>query len=143
MDRCLCGHYRDQHEYALELGCVGRCTARPHDVPMCTCLCFRLRADLQDASSDCVDDGLGYHVAKIPQGVFGEVSKIEEELAEFKDALDQHCTVMALLELADLIGAIEGWLVQYHPSIELEDLLAMSAITKRAFIGRHRIPKGG
>jgi hypothetical protein len=84
----------------------------------------------------------GYHVSVIPQGTFGEVSKIEEELAEFKDALAQRCSVMALLELADLIGAIEGWLERYHPSVELGDLLAMTAITKRAFKSGQRQPKG-
>lgn len=82
--------------------------------------------------------GLGYHARSIPRGEYGEVSKIEEELAEFKDALAQKCSVMALVELSDLLGAIEGWLDRYHPSIELEDLRTMAAITKRAFTTGHR-----
>ena len=83
----------------------------------------------------------GYHVADIPRGRFGEVSKIEEEFLEFKDALQQKCSIMALVELSDLIGAIEGWLDRYHPEIDMSDLLSMSAITKRAFVMRHRVSR--
>lgn len=84
----------------------------------------------------------GYHVADIPQGQYGEASKIEEELHEFKDSLDQGCHIMALVELSDMIGAIEAWLDRYHPTITLDDLKEMSAITKRAFLSGHRVKKG-
>lgn len=83
----------------------------------------------------------GYHVAKIARGTLGEVSKIEEEFAEFKDALAQRCTVMALVELSDMLGAVEAWLNKFHPTVEMGDLMTMSAITKRAFESGHRKPR--
>ena len=76
---------------------------------------------------------LGYHKAVIARGVFGEDSKIYEEIDEFADALDQNVQIMALVELSDVIGAIEGWLAKYHPTVTLADLAAMAAVTRRAF----------
>lgn len=86
--------------------------------------------------------GSGYHINKITPGVFGDDSKIYEEVDEFVDALDQGVAIMALVELSDLIGAIEGWLAKNHPSITLNDLKAMSDVTQRAFLSGHRKPKG-
>jgi hypothetical protein len=139
--RCWCGHYEDQHDPGLNY-----CLAKgSRDVPSCTCKQFKVRGNAPEGTDIYRKDETsypdGYHVTEIPRGTFGEASKIEEELAEFKDALAQKCSVMAILELADLIGAIEGWLDRYHPSIELGDLLAMTAITKRAFKSGHRQPK--
>lgn len=51
----------------------------------------------------------GYHIREIENGVFGQFSKIKEEFEEFLDAQDQSCTLMALLELSDLLGAVEGY----------------------------------
>ena len=76
---------------------------------------------------------MSYHLTKIPQGVYGEISKIEEELAELKDASEQQCKIMVLCELSDLIGAIEGYLLKYHPNFTLDDLLLMKDITSNAF----------
>ena len=45
---------------------------------------------------------MSYHIAKIPRGEFGEISKIEEELCELVDSIDQGNKIMALCELADL-----------------------------------------
>ena len=75
----------------------------------------------------------GYHIAKITRGEFGEDSKIFEEVDEFADALDQGVALMALVELSDIVGAISGYLAKHHPSITLDDLIAMSAVTQRAF----------
>lgn len=88
------------------------------------------------------DEISGYHKAKINRGVFGDDSKIYEEIDEFADALDQDVSIMALVELSDVIGAIEGWLEKNHPTITINDLIAMSAITRRAFESGHRKPKG-
>lgn len=93
--------------------------------------------------ADDIEPTLGYHKAAIASGVFGEDSKIYEEIDEFADALDQGVSLMALVELADVIGAIEGWLAKYHPSITLDDLKAMAAVTRRAFESGHRTPKDG
>ncbi len=76
----------------------------------------------------------GYHITKIPKGVLGEISKIEEELTELKDAaINQRCKIMSLVELSDLIGAIEAYLLKNYKDFSIADLCHMSAITKRAF----------
>lgn len=74
---------------------------------------------------------MGYHMRDIPRGVFGEPSKIIEEALEFQDAIEQNNKVMALVELSDLIGAIEAYVSK--SGITLEDLVAMKDATKRAF----------
>lgn len=75
----------------------------------------------------------GYHIANIPKGEYGEVSKIEEEIAELKDAASQGSKIMELVELSDIYGAIEGYLRKYHPGILMKDLKDMAGITRRAF----------
>jgi phosphoribosyl-ATP pyrophosphohydrolase len=76
---------------------------------------------------------MGYHIADIPRGVYGEVSKVVEEALEARDAKEQGCEVMVIVELADLYGAISGYLQQHHPTITMSDLANMSAVTRRAF----------
>lgn len=75
----------------------------------------------------------GYHSKVIKKGIIGEPSKIVEELEEFIDALDQKATIMSLIELSDLYGAIECYLEKYHPNLSMDDLKKMSELTKRAF----------
>ncbi|MFO0862451.1 MAG: hypothetical protein U0516_01910 [Candidatus Saccharibacteria bacterium] len=75
----------------------------------------------------------GYHLADIAKQPTGSAGKIREELEEFEDALEQECSLMALQELSDLIGAIRLYLQEEHPSISLNDLIVMSNITARAF----------
>jgi hypothetical protein len=75
----------------------------------------------------------GYHLSDIPRGVYGEPGKIIEEAAEFEDAIRQNVSVMAIMELSDLVGAIRGYLARHHPSLSLDDLVEMSYITERAF----------
>lgn len=79
------------------------------------------------------EKNFGYHVSDIPKGEIGEFSKIEEELFEAKDALQQGAQLMALLEFSDMLGAIESYLEKHHPSLSLADLRKMSSITRRAF----------
>jgi hypothetical protein len=76
---------------------------------------------------------MGYHKAEITKGKFGELSKIQEELDELKDAIDQDVKLMALIEIADLYGALEGYLAKHFPSITMYDVLKMSELTKKAF----------
>lgn len=83
-------------------------------------------------------DTAGYHIKAIVPGVYGEPSKIREELDEFLDAIEQGSSILALVELSDLIGAIEGYLDKHHSSTSLQDLIKMSNITKRAFKNGHR-----
>lgn len=75
----------------------------------------------------------GYHLVEIPKGTIGESSKILEEVLELQDAERQGATVMALVELSDLVGSIELYLRKHQPAITIEDLLTMSHITRRAF----------
>ena len=51
--------------------------------------------------------GLGYHLKPIPKGRLGHISKIQEELMEYEDAIEQNCRIMAMVELSDLVGAID------------------------------------
>jgi hypothetical protein len=75
----------------------------------------------------------GYHLREIDKGVLGEASKVREEVEEFLDAVDQGVSIMALIELSDLIGAVQAYLEVHHPSVSLQDLIAMSNVTARAF----------
>lgn len=75
----------------------------------------------------------GYHLVDIPKGVLGESSKIAEELAELQDAEGQGDRIMALVELADLYGAVELYLAKQYPGMSMDDLKKFSATTRRAF----------
>lgn len=75
----------------------------------------------------------GYHLREIDKGVLGEASKVREEVEEFLDAVDQGVSIMALVELSDLMGAVKAYLEAHHPSVSLQDLIAMSNVTARAF----------
>lgn len=84
---------------------------------------------------------MSYHITKIEPGVYGEASKIREEFEEFMDASEtQGCKVMELVELSDMIGAIEAY-VKLKYNMNLNDLIQMSNVTKRAFNSGHRKPK--
>lgn len=80
----------------------------------------------------------GYHLREIARGVYGEASKIREEADEFADATEQQASIMALVELSDLYGAIRGYLAKNHPSITMDELARMSEITERAFVNGQR-----
>lgn len=80
----------------------------------------------------------GYHKNIINKGVLGEVSKIQEELDELKDAEEQGNKILSLCECADLIGAIEAYLAKNHASTTLKDLKIMADATKRSFINGDR-----
>lgn len=76
----------------------------------------------------------GYHKREIEKGTVGELSKIYEEVEELKDADDQNIELMVLLELSDLVGAVELYLNKHHGSISLEDLISMSRLTQKVFV---------
>ena len=83
----------------------------------------------------------GYHIAKIERGEYGKLSKIREEFEELCDAVNQGCTVMALCELADMMGAIRAWLERNAPGFTLGDLIVMADATDRAFKDGTRKPR--
>lgn len=74
----------------------------------------------------------GYHLKSIAKHPYQSFEKIEEELLEAKDALEQDSKIMLGVELSDLIGAIEGY-AEKHLNLTLDDLIKMKDITKRAF----------
>ena len=77
---------------------------------------------------------MGYHINKIEKGVMGDVSKIREEFEEFMDAVDQGEKIMQLIELSDLIGAIEAYTLKMTGGdITLNNLLSMKDLTKSSF----------
>ena len=75
----------------------------------------------------------GYHLAPIPRGELGELSKVIEEALEALDAQNQGARLMVLVELSDLVGAMRA-LCQRHgislPSAPLphEDLFCVRPI---------------
>lgn len=73
----------------------------------------------------------GYHRRVIPKGQLGNASKITEEYEEFIDACDQGNKVMALIELSDLLGAIDAYVRNWN--MDISDLLEMTEATQRAF----------
>lgn len=75
---------------------------------------------------------MGYHKTEIPKGVVGQLSKVEEELLELKDATEQECKILQLVELSDLYGAIEEYTYQKF-NMSMDDLKQMSDLTKSAF----------
>ncbi len=83
----------------------------------------------------------GYHAKPIQRGSYGRVSKIIEEAEELKDAAEQGVKLMVHQELADLYGAIEGYLESEYPEITMQDLKEMSDVTKRAFATGERTTK--
>jgi len=76
---------------------------------------------------------MGYHTKEIEKGVYGEVSKIQEEMDEFLDAWGQQAKLLMLCELADLYGAIAGFVEKQFPGMTMTDIEVMSRMTKEAF----------
>lgn len=71
-----------------------------------------------------------WHQKRIKKGVYGEFSKIEEEVEEAKDALEQKNHLMYLIELSDIIGAIEK--IAENHNLTLKDLIAFSNKVKES-----------
>jgi len=71
----------------------------------------------------------GYHIAEIPKGTLGEISKIEEELAELKDAETQGIKIMVMVELSDVYGALEFYAEKQ--GLTMEDVKKFSDLNKK------------
>lgn len=83
---------------------------------------------------------MSYHLRKIQtEGVFGHPSKIREELEELEEAMEQDNRILAMCELADLYGALEG--VAHSLGTNMDQVARMAAGTKRAFLSGERRPK--
>jgi hypothetical protein len=75
---------------------------------------------------------MGYHLTKFKKGVVGEISKIQEELDELKDAAGRN-KILELCELSDICAAIQRYLEKHHPTITMEDLIGMGRLTISSF----------
>ena len=80
----------------------------------------------------------GYHIRDIKKGTLGELSKIREELEEAEDAEEQGVNLMVLVELSDMVGAVQAYLEKHCPHIGIDCLISMAEVTKRAFESGHR-----
>lgn len=74
---------------------------------------------------------MGYHKNQIIKGTLGKISKVEEEIEEFKDAEEQENKILCVVELSDIYGALE--LVASTYGLTMDDLKKMSDCTKSAF----------
>ena len=81
---------------------------------------------------------MGYHKREIPRGTWKEFSKIVEEFVELQDAHEQGVKIMELCELADLYGAIEGY-VEDKFGLTMDDIAAMNERTSAAFKSGTRV----
>jgi hypothetical protein len=79
----------------------------------------------------------GYHLVPIKKGKFGEISKMQEEIDELRDAEYQGSKILQYVELSDLYGAMEAYAESI--GIDMEEIKKMSHITKRAFQNGKRI----
>lgn len=73
----------------------------------------------------------GYHTVKIHRGVLGEISKIQEELDELKDAENQGVKILIACELSDLYGALRAYALKH--GYKMADLHDMAKLTRNAF----------
>ena len=73
-----------------------------------------------------------FHKAIIQKGIYGELSKIKEELDEAFDAESQNQDLMLLIELSDIIGAVEGVSKKY--GFTLEQLIAFAKLRSKVAI---------
>lgn len=80
-----------------------------------------------------------YHEVHLPRHRHGEAGKILEEALELLDAERQGVKIMSLCEAADVVSALRGYVAERHPGVAFDDVLAMSAVTDRAFaVGRRK-----
>jgi phosphoribosyl-ATP pyrophosphohydrolase len=75
---------------------------------------------------------MAYHTIVIKKGHVGEMSKISEEYEELMDAHNQENPIMVLVEISDLLGAIDSYLQKYH-HINIDEALKMTKATQSAF----------
>jgi len=72
---------------------------------------------------------MNFHKRKIKKGVFGELSKIQEELDEAFDAEEQGQDLVLIIELSDLVGACAGVAKKY--GITLKQLVKFAELRSR------------
>jgi hypothetical protein len=79
---------------------------------------------------------IGSYKENIIKGVYGDSSKILEELQELQDAEKQGVEIIIHVELSDLYGALEAVAQKYN--LSMTDLKEMSDLTKSALVEGER-----
>ena len=74
---------------------------------------------------------MGYHTKEIEKGKIGQFSKIKEEFEELEDAFNQNDTILMLVEMTDLYGAMEEYIKRWN--LDMSQLKEFSDKTKSAF----------
>lgn len=69
-----------------------------------------------------------FHKRKIPRGKYGELSKVKEEVEEALDSEEQGLRIMTLIELSDILGAVDGVLKKHFPNFTAEELLIFARL---------------
>lgn len=64
-----------------------------------------------------------YHTYEIPKGVYGELSKVKEEILELIDGEKQDNQILIRCELSDIYGAYEEYLKQSLISTTIEEMI--------------------
>ena len=54
---------------------------------------------------------MGYHNVEIKKGIYREWSKVEEEIDEILDSINQQLKPMLLIELCDCLGALRAFFI--------------------------------
>lgn len=75
---------------------------------------------------------MGFHKVKIKKGKYGELSKIREELDEAYDAEEQGQDLMLLIELSDMLGAIDAVARKY--GMTLNQLMKFAELRSKVAI---------
>lgn len=75
---------------------------------------------------------MGFHKVKIKKGKYGELSKIREELDEAFDAEEQGQDLMLLIELSDMLGAIDAVARKY--GMTLNQLIKFAELRSKVAI---------
>lgn len=82
----------------------------------------------EDVSNKHRQDNIFQHKVPVVKGILGDLSKIQEELDELKDAVAQHNNIIIYTELADLYGAIEMFVNEHCPRITMMDIIDAAKI---------------
>jgi hypothetical protein len=80
-----------------------------------------------------------FHKREIKKGIYGELSKIQEELEEAYDSEDQGQDLMLLIELSDIVGACAGVANKYGMS--LDQLAAFAKLRSEVAIAEQKSKK--
>jgi phosphoribosyl-ATP pyrophosphohydrolase len=92
--------------------------------------------------SDALPKLAGYHIDIIPKEPIGTAEKVMEEALELVDACKQANPVMALVEMSDLLGAVQLLLEsKFGGALSVSDLITMAKTTRRAFESNRRPPR--